>query len=328
MANKKSTATGSRSDAIRAYLKSHPDASQKDIAAGLAAEGVEASVSLINKIKYGKPTGKRPGKKKAGRAAAHRNGKPTKAKAVASKSGTSKAQAIRDAMDKLGHRTRPRNIIAHLYEQGVKVAAAQVSSPQGAGQAQAAGGHGNRSGGAHPRPGTVLEHLVAAKKLTDQVGLQQARKALEILAKLGAHEGRVRRWHPGPRSGVAGGPFTERSASQGDCRPPPGKGFLPVALELRRALGRVFQAVEHLDGHPGVAQSAHPQHEILDRQHLIVVQLIEVGRQDCFHVGCGHVVDGEVIAHGLHPPLCQARTTGPRKQPSRRITNRRATQGN
>ncbi len=188
MANKKSTATGSRSDAIRAYLKSHPDASQKDIAAGLAAEGVEASVSLINKIKYGKPTGKRPGKKKAGRAAAHRNGKPTKAKAVASKSGTSKAQAIRDAMDKLGHRTRPRNIIAHLYEQGVKVAAAQVSAVR-----KALGKRKRRAvtaiAPAAPTHdlGLSLEHLVAAKKLTDQVGLQQARKALEILAKLGAH---------------------------------------------------------------------------------------------------------------------------------------------
>ena len=187
MVSKKSTATPSRSDAVRAYLKAHPDASQKDIAAGLSAQGVQASVSLINKIKYGKPKVKRGRKAKAGRPSAHRNGKPAARKAGASKAGTSKAQAIRDAFATLGRSTRPRDIIAHLDAQGVKVSAAQVSvlrktkakrKPAKAGSAtrQATAGALELS----------LEHLIAAKKLTDQVGLQAARKALDILARLGA----------------------------------------------------------------------------------------------------------------------------------------------
>ncbi len=197
MVSKKSTATPSRSDAVRAYLKAHPDASQKDIASGLAAQGVEASVSLINKIKYGKPKVKRSRKAKAGRPSAHRNGKPAARKAGASKAatgkaethkaGTSKAQAIRDAFATLGRSTRPRDVIAHLDAQGVKVSAAQVSvlRKTKAKRKAAKAGSATRQATAGALE-LKLEHLIAAKKLTDQVGLQAARKALDILARLGA----------------------------------------------------------------------------------------------------------------------------------------------
>jgi len=186
MAAKKSAATGSMSDAVREYLKAHPEASQKDIAAGLSAQGVKASTSLINKIKYGKP---KSGKPKPGRPKAKRGRKPQAGRPAADRNGaagTSKAQAIRDAFAALGRRTRPRDVIAHLREKGTAVSAAQVSAMRKSLRKR------GRTAGSSAAAATVgkeiglsLEHLLAAKKLADQVGIQTAKKALDFLARLG-----------------------------------------------------------------------------------------------------------------------------------------------
>ena len=181
MAAKVSLATGSMSDAIREYIKAHPGASQKEISAGLATAGIKVSGALINKIKYSKPKPAR--KARVGEAIASRNG-------VA---GTTKAQAIRDAFATLGNRTRPRDVIAHLGQHGVVVSAAQVSAIRQSlhKRGRKAGSNGaasGRSAAAAIQAGTgiSLEHLLAAKKLADQVGMQAAQKAVEVLARLGS----------------------------------------------------------------------------------------------------------------------------------------------
>ena len=195
MAAKTSAATGSRSDAIRDYLKAHPQAAQKEIAAALSAQGVTVSAALINKIKYGKTSSGR--KRKAGRVAGSRNGAGGTSNGSGGASngmaGTSKAQAIRDAFASLGRRTRPRDVIAHLREQGTVVSAAQVSALRQnlrkrgrAAGSSASGGRVSNGRASGQELGLSVAHLLAAKKLADQVGFPAAKKALEVLARLGS----------------------------------------------------------------------------------------------------------------------------------------------
>jgi hypothetical protein len=52
---------GARSQAVRDYLQEHPEASPKEIVDGLKARGIKVKVTLVNSIKYKKPskTGRR-----------------------------------------------------------------------------------------------------------------------------------------------------------------------------------------------------------------------------------------------------------------------------
>ncbi len=176
MAAKESNGTLSKSDAVRQYLSSHATAPVKEIASALSEQGVEASIALINKIKYSDRKSS-PGRRKLGRRRLHRG---------ADAKGASKAQAIRDALAHLGRRTRPRDVIAHLKEGGVTVSAAQVSAirkgfrKHGAGKRSVTG----LAAKANSDAGIAVEHLIAAKRLADQVGLEAAKRALEFLAKL------------------------------------------------------------------------------------------------------------------------------------------------
>jgi hypothetical protein len=54
---------GEKTQAARDYLAAHPEASPKEIVAGLATTGMKIKLGLANSIKYSKPRGK----KKAGR---------------------------------------------------------------------------------------------------------------------------------------------------------------------------------------------------------------------------------------------------------------------
>ena len=89
-------------------------------------------------------------------------------------------------MAHLGRRTRPRDVIAHLKEGGVTVSPAQVSAirkgfrKHGAGKRSVAG----LAAKANSDAGIAVEHLIAAKRLADQVGLEAAKRALEFLVKL------------------------------------------------------------------------------------------------------------------------------------------------
>jgi hypothetical protein len=177
MAAKQSGATLSKSDAVREYLASNRGTPVKQVAAALAEQGIEVSLALVNKIKYGDH-------KSLGRGKVHRRPGKSPVRRPESKEA-SKAQAIREALVQLGRRTRPRDVVAHLKDGGVIVSAAQVSAirnhqrkgPPRATVAALAGKHS-----ANGR--IVVEHLMAAKRLADQLGLDAAKKALEVLARL------------------------------------------------------------------------------------------------------------------------------------------------
>ena len=61
---------GTKSQAISDYLAANNDANPKQIVEALKEKGIEVSVGLANKIKYGKPGKKNPSAKKATRTAA------------------------------------------------------------------------------------------------------------------------------------------------------------------------------------------------------------------------------------------------------------------
>jgi hypothetical protein len=54
---------GARSQAVRDYLAANPTASPKEVVEGLREQGVKVKVTLVNSIKYKKPSGKRRGRR-------------------------------------------------------------------------------------------------------------------------------------------------------------------------------------------------------------------------------------------------------------------------
>lgn len=161
MAKKKTSAGGTKSAAIREVLEAHPKAGLAEIKKQLGAKGVTASDALINKLKYDR--------KRGGAAKSRRR-----------KSSVSKADAIRQKYDEMGHDARPRDIIAALHSDGVKVTSAQVSMLR----SKIAS---NGKSTARPRTaGTVpFEHLLAAKQLAERLGgVEKARQAVDSFAKL------------------------------------------------------------------------------------------------------------------------------------------------
>jgi len=176
MATKESRGALNKSDVVREYLSSHATTPVKEIATALSEQGVEVSIALINKIKYSDRKSSVHRKRGGRRKMAHSAGAK----------GTSKAQAIRDALSHLGRRARPRDVIAHLKDGGVIVSPAQVSAVRKVfrkhgGLKRSVVGSAVKSNG---DGGISVEHLIAAKRLADQVGLAAAKRALEFLVKL------------------------------------------------------------------------------------------------------------------------------------------------
>ncbi len=162
MAKKKPASSTSKSDSIREVLAAKPNATVKEIQAELSARGVSASIALINKLKYDRNRGTKARKTRRARG------------------GVSKADAIRAKFDQLGHDTRPRDVIAALKREGVKVTSAQVSMLRAKLTA-----NGKPARVAATASTVPFEHLVAAKQLADRLGgVNKARLALESFAKL------------------------------------------------------------------------------------------------------------------------------------------------
>lgn len=162
MAKKKPASSTSKSDSIREVLAAKPNATVKEIKAELDARGISASIALINKLKYDRKRGAKS--KKTGRA----------------RGGVSKADAIRAKFDQLGADARPRDIIASLKSEGIKVTSAQVSMLRAK-----LSKNGKASKAIVVASSVPFEHLVAAKQLADRLGgINKARAALESFAKL------------------------------------------------------------------------------------------------------------------------------------------------
>ena len=152
----------SKSDSIRKVLAAKPTATVKEIKAELNTQGVAASIALINKLKYDRKRGTKAKKPRQARG------------------GVSKADAIRAKFDQLGYDARPRDVIAALTSEGVKVTSAQVSMLRAKLSA-----NGKPTKAPVAASSVPFEHLVAAKQLADRLGgINKARVALESFAKL------------------------------------------------------------------------------------------------------------------------------------------------
>jgi hypothetical protein len=82
-------------------------------------------------------------------------------------------------LGRMGHSARPRDVIAALKKQGVKVTSAQVSTLRRKSSANGAHRRGDAAGV------VSLAHLLAAKQLAERLGgIPVARQALDSLARL------------------------------------------------------------------------------------------------------------------------------------------------
>jgi hypothetical protein len=118
---------------------------------------------LINKLKYTR--------------------KPGSAAKTSRSGGASKADAIRMKFDQMGRDARPRDVIAALLSEGVKVTSAQVSMLRSRLPKNGSAANGSPRGKA--TSAVSFEHLLAAKQLAERLGgIDNARQALESFARL------------------------------------------------------------------------------------------------------------------------------------------------
>jgi hypothetical protein len=180
MARPKSNEGMSKSDIVRAYLRTNPTASVNQIVEDLRADGITHATA--QKIKYKdrarRGRGRKPGGSAVGSYTASEAAEP------------SKADHIRRVAQGMGKRVRPRDVIAALDVEGISVSFAQVGQVlKNMGmrrRPRSRGAAGRAGGGQAAAPVTIsLEALIAAKKLADQLGgVQAAKQAMDALAKL------------------------------------------------------------------------------------------------------------------------------------------------
>lgn len=185
---------GSRSEAIRGFLKDTPDASPKQIVEGLKAKGVDVSVGLASAIKYGKNVkkGKKSGAKKSSAAA----GAATEAMA-GSGGAMSGSEAIRQFIGRFPD-AKPKAIKAGLEAEGVKVTSGLISAvkyhtgkSQGKKKRRATTVHAAARATTASKASSssaarvTIDQLLEVKRLSDSLGgAAQVRKALETLDQL------------------------------------------------------------------------------------------------------------------------------------------------
>ena len=174
---------GTRSDAIREFLKTNPTAVTKDIITGLQEKGIEVSEALVHKIKY-------RGTKK--RSKIRRNGAATGA--VRQEVAVSKSESIRDYLRRNPGAT-PNVVRAGLRKEGVKVTTGLVSNvafyfrknnsaPRVKVAARTVRAKTTRAKSVTATAAT-FEQLIEVKRLGDSLGgAGRIREALDMLEQL------------------------------------------------------------------------------------------------------------------------------------------------
>jgi hypothetical protein len=167
-----------KSAAVREYMKDHPGASANEVAEALGQQGINISPALVYNVRAN------DNKKQAGSNGAAKRGRSAKGAAHGSK-----ADAIREAFNRLGPSSRARDIIADLAKQGMEVTSAHVSNvrarmeSEGKSARRAAGGAAR--GGSGGGETVSIEKLVQAKNMAEKLGgIESARRMLDALAKL------------------------------------------------------------------------------------------------------------------------------------------------
>lgn len=173
-----------KAELIRQTARSMPKPVRpRDIIAALKEKGVTVTSPQVSK------TLKQAGFK--------RKGRRRKAAAANGAGDVSKAERIRQLAKAMGKSVRPRDIVATMANEGVKVASAQVSTVLAAAGYRRKGRKGRRGrrrgatiGGGNSVARSAgqsldIEALVAAKALVAKVGgLDRAEAAISVLKKL------------------------------------------------------------------------------------------------------------------------------------------------
>lgn len=191
----RSTATPSRSDAIRDYLKRHSDAGIKAIQEALKEQGVEVSAALVSKIKYRSNTAtKKRGRKASSKPSAVANS-AAKFEAMNGEK-VNKSAEIRGTFRSLGKQARPKDVVAALAEKGITVSSAQVSMVRFNMKAKKAARKAAAPAVVAPTSKPIAtrskstsaisgQDLIEAKRLADELGgVERLKAALDVLAQL------------------------------------------------------------------------------------------------------------------------------------------------
>lgn len=198
MAKKGAKRDGSKSQAIRDYLKANPGANSKTVKDDLAKTGLSVSEGLVNKVKYPGPAGKKSGGRKATtRKATARKAAP-KRKATRrgrpAAGGVNMSEAIRDYL-RANPFAKPKEVHDAMHAQGIPVSKSLVnakimqarksglkSAKRGPGRPKAAKAAAAASSGGGNM--SAVE-LINAKQLVDQLGgIDKVRDALALLEQL------------------------------------------------------------------------------------------------------------------------------------------------
>lgn len=147
--------SANKSQQIRDYKATNPDASPKEIAAALA--GLEVSAQFVSTVlSVAKKRGGKIGK---------RGPKPVAVE------GMSKAAAAREYITQ-NPTAKAKDVVEALAGQKIKISPAQVY------------GLMSKEPQTKAMNGSSYDNLIAAKRLVDSIGIDNARSAINVLAKL------------------------------------------------------------------------------------------------------------------------------------------------
>lgn len=186
MAKKGAKRDGSKSQAVRDYLAANPDAGTKSVKEALAADGVNVSEGLVNKVKYEKPAGGRKAtsrKTVSSKPRATRRGRPAAG-------GVNMSEAIRTFISDNPTASRPE-IRDTLQARGIPVSNSLVNAvymkvKQGGGKTTRKSPGRPRANASSTAGGNLsAAELINAKQLVDQLGgIDKVRDALSLLEQL------------------------------------------------------------------------------------------------------------------------------------------------
>ena len=156
---------GAKSQAIRDFLQTKPEAGPKEIIETLMGQGIKVTAALVSQIKYGKAS------------------KGTKGKRRRRKESLS--DLIRSHLTQHPD-AKPNEIRESLAKQGLKVASGLISDVKHRFEKEGSGARRRPKGRVATSPRTVtIETLLQVRELANSVGgLDQLRKAADMLSQL------------------------------------------------------------------------------------------------------------------------------------------------
>lgn len=176
MATKTKKQRGEKSQAVRAYLKSNPDAPVTDVVAELKKKGITISPAIVYNIRS-----------TAKKSATKRGRKPKTAETNGAAEHGGKSQAVRAALKELGRTTPAKEVVDHLAAKGIQVSLPLVAQIKSKIKARRTARRGQTASpvSAAKAPQFSYDALLATKQLADQLGgTESLRKNLDLLEKL------------------------------------------------------------------------------------------------------------------------------------------------